>query len=295
MVKLFPAVWLLLSAVGLLGGCERTPRPNPHYVLGEAYEAGGVWWYPRESQDLDETGLAAVYPDKHAGLTTDGEAFTQHALAAAHPTIQLPAIARLTNLQTGRSLLVRINDRGTPTPHRLVQVTQRVAMLLGMQPDGVAQVRLTLLGGPSEAAEQQAGGGPHLPIAAAPRRAVASASLAPPLGVREESGHRLPPAARAAAPVAAEDVPVQLPERVTQVAPAPGRLWVRLGRFQSYQYAAIEQARLARLGAHIEKRSPAEAQAFQVVIGPLGGVAAADAVLDQAIRAGAADARIVVK
>ena len=277
MVKLSPTVWLLLSMVGLFGGCERTPPPTPHYVLGEAYEAGGVWWYPRDSHDLDATGLAAVYPDEHAGLTTDGEAFTQHALAAAHPTIQLPAIARLTNLQTGRSLLVRINDRGTPTPHRLVQVTQRVATLLGMQPNGVAQVRLTLLGGPSEAAEQQAGGGPRLPILAAPRRDVATASLAPPFGVRTESGHRLPRAAAAAAPVAAEAVPGPLPGTVTQFAPRPGRLWVRLGRFQSYQYAAIEQARLARLGARIEKRSPAEAQPFHVVIGPLDGVAAADA------------------
>jgi rare lipoprotein A len=282
-------------AVGtLLAGCQHPPQANPHYVLDRPYQSGGTWWYPRESHDLDETGLAAVYPDDHAPLTTDGEVFGQGALAAAHPTVQLPAIARLTDLETGRSVLVRINDRGTPTPSRLVQVTKRVAALLGMPADGVAQVRLTVLPGPSEAAENRVAGAPHLPIAAAPRGEVSSDNLPPPPGARQENGHAL--LAVAAQPLAtATAVPEQVSETVTQGPPRPGRLWVRLDTFQSYQYAAIEQARLAGLGPRIERTFDGREQSYRVMIGPLGSVAAADVAVDQAVRAGIVDARIVVE
>lgn len=279
----------------LLAGCQNPPpQSNPHYVLDRPYQSGGTWWYPRESHDLDETGLAAVYPDDHPPLTTDGEVFGQGALAAAHPTLQLPAIARLTDLETGRSVLVRINDRGTPTPRRLVQVTKHVAALLGMPEDGVAQMRLTVLPGPSEAAEQRVAGAPRLPIAAAPRGEVSSDSLPPPAGARQESGHAL--LAVAAHPLAtAAATPEHVPETVTQGSPRPGRLWVRLDTFQSYQYAAIEQARLVGLGPHIDRIFDGRAQGYRVMIGPLGSVAAADVAVDQAVRAGVADARIVVE
>ena len=280
----------------LLAGCHKpSPVASPHYVLDSPYQSGGTWWYPRESHELNETGLASVYPDDHPPLTTDGEVFGQGALAAAHPTLQLPAIARLTNLETGRSVLVRINDRGTPTPRRLVQVTKRIAALLGMSADGVAQVRLTVLPGPSEAAEQHVAGGPHLPIEAAPRGAVTSDSLPPPPGARQEGGRTMPAIAaqpQEAAGAAATDI---VPETVTQGPPQPGRLWVRLDTFQSYQYAAIEQARLAGLGSSIVSVFDGREQRFRVMIGPLGSVAAADVAVDRAVRAGIVDARIVVE
>jgi len=283
-------------AIGaLLAGCQPPPpAAEPHYVLDRPYQAGGTWWYPRESHELNETGLAAVYPDGHARLTTDGEVFGQGALTAAHATLQLPAIARLTDMETGRSVLVRINDRGTPTPGRLVQVTQRVAALLGMPADGVAQVRLTVLPGPSEAAEQHVAGTPQLPIATAPRGAVDSANLPPPAGARQESGRAL--LAVAARPIApAAEVADRVPEIVTQGTPQPGRLWVRLDTFRSYQYAAIEQARLAGLAPRIERIFDGREQSYRVMIGPLGSVVAADVAVDQAVRAGIVDARIVVE
>jgi len=286
-------VLLACAAVAWLSGCQRTPAPNPHYVVGQPYQSGGIWWYPRQSYDLNETGLAAVYPDDHPPLTADGEVFSQGALTAAHATLQLPAIARLTDLETGRSVLVRINDRGTPTPARLVQVTRRVAGLLGMSAGGVAQVRLTVLPGPSQAAEQRVPGAPALAIAAAPRGDVASASLPPPPGARQESGHVAP--APAVRPQAGGSLPDHVPEIVTQGPPQPGRLWVRLDSFQSYQYAAVERARLAGLSPRIESAFEGRDESFQVMLGPFGSVAAADAAVEQAVRAGIVDARVVVE
>jgi rare lipoprotein A len=283
--------WMALAA--LLADCQRPTPADPHYVVGAPYQSSGTWWYPRESYSLDETGLAAVYPDNRPPLTTNGEIFSQGALTAAHATLQLPAVARLTDLETGRSVLVRINDRGTPTPNRLVEVTRHVASLLGMPAGGVAQVRLTVLTVPSEAAEQRVPGAPTLPIAAAPIGGVVSASLPPPPGARQESGHAAP--ALATPPATAGNLSDHVAEIVMQGTPQPGRLWVRLDTFQFYQYAAIERAKLEALSPHIDQVFDAQGPAFRVMIGPFGSVAAADAAVDRAIRAGLADARIVVE
>ncbi len=287
--------WGVTAVLCLLAGCTTNePAPHPHYVLGDAYEAGGVWWYPRDSYDFNETGLAAVYSDDHPDLTTDGEAFSQSALAVGQPTLQLPSIARLTNLETGRSVLVRINDRGTPTPGRLLQVTRRTADLLGMERDGATQVRLTVLPVPTEDAEEGVGGAPMPQVAAAPRRDVSSTALAPPPGARQETGRVVVASSLATTPTP-DLSPQPLPETVTQGAPQPGRLWLRLGGFQSYEYAAIQRAKLVGLPVRIEPASDSSGERFRVMAGPFDSVAQADAALYQAIRGGVPDARIVVE
>ena len=283
------------AALCLLAGCAMNePAPQPHYVLGQPYQSGGVWWYPRDSYDFNETGLAAIYSDDHPDLTTDSELFRQSALAAGQPTLQLPSVARLTNLENGRSVLVRINDRGTPTPGRLLQVTRRTADLLGMERNAATQVRLTVLPVPTEAVEEQVGGMPMPRVAAAPQRDVVATTLAPPPGARQESGRTVVASSLAMAPAPALTTQ-PLPETVTQGTPQPGRLWVRLGSFQSYEYAAIQRARLVGLPVRIGSASESSGERFRVMAGPFDSVALADAALYRAIRGGAADARIVVE
>ncbi|MGE0222714.1 MAG: RlpA-like double-psi beta-barrel domain-containing protein [Acetobacteraceae bacterium] len=284
----------LLAAFALVS-CEQPKAPQPRYVLGSAYQAGGVWHYPRESYDLNATGLAAVMPDQHPPLTSNGEAFDQTALAGAHATLQLPAIARLTNLETGLSTVVRINDRGSGSPRRLVEVTQRTADLLRFPPDGVARVRLTVLGNESRDAVEGLAGSPSLAIAAAPRGGVEVAELPPPEGVRRGAARRV-----AAGPAAAEEIPrsvpiLRLPEIITQEPPRPGRLMVRLDTFEEYQYAAIQRAKVIGLGPRIIRISQGRTRQFRVEVGPFDDVARAEAVLDQALAAGIPDARIVVE
>ncbi|MBN8906264.1 MAG: hypothetical protein J0H99_06510, partial [Rhodospirillales bacterium] len=183
------ATSLPLLALAFLFGCAKPgPAPHPHYVVGSPYKASGVWYYPAERAELVETGLAAVLPPNRPALTTNGEVYYPAAMAAAHPTLQLPAIARITDLETGRAVVVRINDRGTGDPHRRVEVTPRVAMLMGMRQDQPAQVRLELLGAESRAAVDGLAGAPSLPVSAAPRGAVQQANLPPPPGMREAGG-----------------------------------------------------------------------------------------------------------
>jgi rare lipoprotein A len=270
-------------------------KPDVHYVLGRPYQAGNIWFYPRETFALDQTGLAAVAKGDSVRLTTDGEVFDQTALAAAHPTIQLPAIAALTNLENGRSVAVRLNDRGSGDPRRLVEVTQRTALLLGMPADGVARVRLRILPNESHAAADALPGAPSLAMTAAPRGGVQVVDLAPLPGVRQANGRALPDAPVAApAEAVSAAPPMRLPETITQTAPQPGQLMVELDTFEEYQYAAVQRAKMSAAGAHIVSIVDGRTHQYRVEVGPLPTVAQADAVLNQALASGIPDARIVV-
>jgi rare lipoprotein A len=276
----------------LVASCHRPPPADPHYVLGAPYEAGGVWYYPRERYEGQETGLATVYSSGHAALTTDGEAFDQTALAAAHQTLQLPVIVRLTNLENGLQVLVRINDRGPATPHRLVEVTRRTATLLRFPGDTAVRVRLEVLPAESHAAVDAVPGTPKLEITAAPRGTVQQTDLPPP-GAAPGSASARTESRQDASPVTAQVA--KLPESVTQDMPAPGQLFIRLGTFQNYEYANIQRARVGGLGADIVSTRNGRTQTHRVIIGPLPTVQQADMVLDQVLRSGVTDARIVVE
>ncbi len=298
------------AAVALLAlstpGCTDAPKPDPHYVLGPPYKVGMLWYYPRESYDLDEAGLAGVAADRRAGLTTDGEVFDQTAMAAASPTLQLPAIVRLTNLDNGLQVTVRVNDRGSGDPHRLIEVSRHVARLLGITGvgapglattgAGVAPVRLQVLTVESRTAADALPGAPHLALTAAPREVVAVTALPAPSGVRQSAAPALPPGAMPAAVADAELVPppMRLPDSVARTVPRPGRLMVHLDSFDTARYAAIQQAKMSTAGARIVASMTGRRHQYRVELGPFQDVAQADAVLDQALARGIPDARIVI-
>ena len=278
----------------LAGSCQKPIPVSPHYVLGAPYQAGGAWYYPRESYEGQQTGLAMVYPPGgHADLTTDGEAFDQTTLAAAHQTLQLPAIARLTNLENGLAVVVRINDRGPATPHRLIEVTRRTASLLRFADDNAVRVRLEVLAAESYAAVDAVPGTPKLEIVTAPLGEVKQSDL-PPIGSAPTLGAPTDVASQQneASGVASA---LRLPEAVEQGAPDPGELFVRLGKFQSYANANMQRQRVAGLGARIVSTREGRVQTHLVIVGPLSTVQQADMVLDQVLESGVTDARIVVE
>ena len=293
--------WRLALLLGLLPAACTPPStaPHPRYVLGAPYQAEGVWHYPQRRLDGVATGLAAIIPPGHPPLTADGEAFDQDALAAASPGLQLPAIVRLTDLDNGRQLEVRVNDRGPADPGRLVAVTRLVARLLGFPASGVAPVRLRVLSGPSQEAAAALPGAPLLAMTAAPVGAVVAAPLPPAGGAPVRIALATAAPAAAAPRAAAGRIRPVLSGQVTQVAVPPGALWVRLGEFSEYQYAAVLAARLAGLHPAIRRDAADREERFIVRIGPFAsgaaGVAAADAMLRRAIGAGVGDARIVVE
>jgi rare lipoprotein A len=289
---------VLAAAIGLTACALLPPGPpaQPHAVVGAPYQIRGIWFYPRERFHFTTTGLAVV-STKTGGLTADGERYDPEALAGANRTLQLPAFVRVTNLENGRALVVRLNDRGPDDPGRLIALTPRAARLLGMGSAPV-RVRMQVLEDRSRELMASLTAPPLLPLAAAPRGAVGQESLAPPDGVRQVRPRPVPaiPTVGATPALASGNTPSFVPSGVVeQEAPDPGRLFVQCGRFSALAYASVMQARLAGLGAHvaIDDSAPPDA-AYQVRIGPFQSTAAADAALDRALRAGVSDARIVV-
>jgi rare lipoprotein A len=292
---------LALAAALLAGiaGCAPPPAgPPPRYMVGQPYQMGGTWSYPRESFDLVETGLATTIADTRAGRrTANGETYDPGALLAAHRTLQLPAVVRVTNLENGLQLDVRVNDRGPAEPGRVLALSRRAAQLLGVT--SPAQIRLAVV---ADASRALAGNlpSPELPrldIAAAPVAAVQREDLAPPPGAaqaRNVREARPMPGGRAEAVQAAApmQVPDRLPETVTRGPARPGRLYVETASFSRRDLA---ERQAARIRGRVEATGPRGRQTFRVRIGPLGSVAEADRALENTLRAGVSEARIVVE
>ena len=157
-MNLFPRARNLpiLVLVGLaLSGCASSPHVaghhgkfrvgRPNYTVAP-YQVNGVWYYPKVDYDYDETGTASWYGEQfNHRPTSDGEIFDMNEVSAAHKTLPLPSVVELTNLQNGRELQLRVNDRGPFVDGRLVDVSRRAAQLLGFERSGTAPVRVRVL------------------------------------------------------------------------------------------------------------------------------------------------------
>lgn len=276
----------------LLVGCADGPS---RYVVGDAYRMGGVWSYPREDFALVETGLATRHPGPPAfGATANGEGWSSQRALAAHRTLQLPAAVTVTNLENGRSLTLRVNDRGPLAPGRVIGLSDHAANLLGLPPGGTAQVRVAVDGDLSRALADVAPGRetPRIAIAAAPRDAVAAESLAPPPGTNAAAA--VGPVERTVSATAPQAVPrdVAFPDSVVQGPARPGRLLVEAATVSSAPAAAAIASRLP--GAWIEAFGPRRDRQYRVRLGPFARAAEADAALEQSLAAGVSGARILV-
>jgi rare lipoprotein A len=307
---------LIAVAVLALAGCAETgsgqkaagqgqTRSAPGYKIGEPYQVKGVWYYPKEDFGYDETGVASWYgPGFHAETTANGEAFDQNELTGAHKTLPLPSLVRVTNLENGRSIIVRINDRGPFVPGRIVDLSRRGAQLLGFEGQGSAKVRVAVLPEESRAVAAaaragQAGvgvadispDGAPKPVAA-PRGAVQVEGATPVRRVAERQAFD-PSQTVAGATVDGRFMPAAV------VADTPvrsnGRLYVQAGAFTVYDNANRLRARLSDLGTtRIDPTMVGQTQYFRVRIGPLSSVEAADSILNQVIEAGNNGARVIV-
>lgn len=116
-------------------------------VVGKPYKVRGKWYHPKEDPSYDRTGLASWYgPNFHGRLTANGEIYDQNHLSAAHTTFPLPSYARVTNKESGKSVVVRVNDRGPFAHNRIIDLSSKAADMLGTKQKGVADVRVEYIG-----------------------------------------------------------------------------------------------------------------------------------------------------
>lgn len=126
---------------------QPVPKGGGVYRVGQPYMVAGRMYYPEDNPHYRADGLASWYGDDfHGRQTANGEVFDLNGISAAHPTLPLPSYVRVTNLSNGRSLIVRVNDRGPYRGDRIIDVSTRAAHLLGFYNQGTAWVRVEYVG-----------------------------------------------------------------------------------------------------------------------------------------------------
>lgn len=132
------------------GAYESSVRPQDvanYQKVGSPYQVNGKWYIPSHEPEYDETGVASWYGDQFNGKqTANGETFDMNEITVAHPTLPLPSLVEVTNLDNGRTIIARANDRGPFASDRLIDVSKRAAILLGFKDKGTANVRVRYVG-----------------------------------------------------------------------------------------------------------------------------------------------------
>ena len=168
-----------------------TVGPGGYRKVGTPYQIAGIWYHPKEDPSYDEVGMASWYgPNFHGRTTANGETYDQYAMTAAHPTLPMPSLVEVTNLANGRTVVLRINDRGPFAKGRIIDVSKAAAEELDFKKQGVTRVRVRVVeedeGPRAEAAPVEAVAQNALPAqsgTAATQQAMASNAVAPPPAV----------------------------------------------------------------------------------------------------------------
>jgi rare lipoprotein A len=144
---------LITAAAASLAACAsvdhgRAPvAASGGYKVGRPYQVNGVWYVPREQPGYNEVGVASWYGQAfHMKATASGELFDMNAVSGAHTTLPLPCIVEVTNLENGRKLRVRVNDRGPFVGDRIIDLSREAARELGYDRQGLAKVRVRYIG-----------------------------------------------------------------------------------------------------------------------------------------------------
>lgn len=266
------ATWLLSACVygsADLGGGKYTQATaitgqGGTYKIGNPYKIMGKWYYPKEDYNYSEVGMASWYGDDfHARTTANGEMFDMNSLTAAHRTLPLPSIVRVTNLENGRSLVLRVNDRGPYAKGRIIDVSKRASQLLGFHTQGTTKVRVEIM--PKES------------------KALKAAILGEELPAETEIVEQEP-----------AEAPVQIGEAGNSVVYPKGSYFVQAGSYSLQSGAQNVAARLNAIGnTNIYYVNINGENYYRVRIGPFGSESEAAVALSKVQNNGIYDAKIV--
>jgi rare lipoprotein A len=325
---------LALVAAALAAGCASSHAPTHrsvtssvergYYKIGEPYEIDGVTYTPAEDWNYDETGIASWYgPDFHGKRTANGELYDMNQVTGAHKTLPMPSLVRVTNLENGRQIIVRVNDRGPYARGRVIDLSRRAAQLLAFERVGTAKVRVQIMARESQALAEAARQGqlavdiagidpdqpPPLPPSTPaytrspePRPvAVAQATAAPTprppdVAVVDEKSfiQRQVPAQK----VKGEDIGgryLPAPQVASVEKVHPTSIFIQAGAFSVAENAERLRTRLGTVTKTDISPAVVSGRTFyRVRIGPIATVDEADQLLARVVGAGAGDARIIV-
>jgi rare lipoprotein A len=312
------AVALLATATACSG---RHPGPavaqRGQYKIGAPYTIDGVTYVPMEEFQHVETGMASWYgPGFHGKYTANGEVYDQTERTAAHRTLQMPSVLRVTNLDSGQSTTVRVNDRGPFARSRILDVSRAAAEELGMIGHGTARVRIEQLEMESQAMKQIAlnGGGPDEQRAAlekyaagrrGPPAVVATAVATPPPPPQPPiTVYPTNPRSPAVTPMEAQGSAgtgftataptVASIASAAASAQAASGFYVQTGAFSNVGNAEKQRDQITSYGSsEISPASSGGREVYRVRLGPYSTQEAAGIVADRLRRSGYGDARVV--
>lgn len=271
-----------------------------NFKVGKPYSVGGTVYRPTETYDYSESGIASWYgPGFHGKKTASGERYDQGELTAAHRTLQMPSLVRVTNLSNGSSVIVRVNDRGPFAKGRIIDVSEKAAKLLGMIGTGTAKVRVDLLAEESRAIADAAKRGQDIrntsyALNAGRQPVMTDASMPRGVAPQEQS---------LAEAASADNVHGHYtngrfyPDAVaTQVPVVPTNIYVQAGAFGVEENAQKLSVKLSSIAhAVVEPVNYSGRTLYKVKLGPLPSVREADSVLTRVLASGHSDAIITVR
>jgi len=284
---------------------------EPGFKIGKPYQIQGVWYYPAENYEYDETGIASWYGAQfHGRRTANGGTYDMNSLTAAHRTLPMPSFVRVTNLENGRSLILKVNDRGPFARGRIIDISRRGAQLLGFHKVGTARVRVQIMADKSRALAsrvksntQLADAGSPITIDRLPKPEVKTVSLSPPPGASSNPGNFGSSAAneiRKNPPVLSRSRAISADPKgddVVSLRPVSRtNIFVQAGAYGQFENANRTKAMLSSLGpVKLTTVLIKGRDLFRVRLGPLGSVAEADKMLQSINQAGFEGARIVIE
>ncbi|MDT7934521.1 MAG: septal ring lytic transglycosylase RlpA family protein [Sphingomonadaceae bacterium] len=291
-----------------------SPAPWDRVVkIGKPYEVMGRSYVPVDDPTYDEVGLASWYgPGFHALSTANGEPYDQDALSAAHKTLPLPSYVEVENLENGRRLVLRVNDRGPFVDGRILDLSRRAARELGVYGPGTARVRVRRVQ-PTEsqvAALKPPHWGDAPVLLAAASSLPASPAARPPAAAQRERESARSAQGEGAAPPAATAPPVAVTAVTTAAAPVVASVEIPAARLAPQQVApqpgavliqvaaVSDEARATWLAGYLSAIAPARiektaAGLHRVRLGPFESRDAAAAALGRVRAAGYGAAWIV--
>jgi rare lipoprotein A len=278
------------------------PWGGGRYHVGKPYEVAGRWFEPKEQPNYDKKGMASWYGEAfNRRKTSNGEWFDMTRLTAAHPTLPLPSYVKVTNLENGREVVVRVNDRGPFVGTRIIDLSKRTAQVLDFKHKGKAEVRVEYIGRAPlndngshlvamnkeldrgtpmrkmiASADRRKGKAPAANAAVAAAKPKKKAAPPPPEPAFETASYE--PEAEVAAPQTAMEV----------------TYFIQLGSFSDPDNAARARDRFAAVWpVQFIEVSGAAGPVFRVRLGPISSSADAETALIDAQSAGYGDARLI--
>lgn len=284
-----------VAAVFLLAGCASEPKEFTYknlpqevkaikadggiYKVGNPYTVMGQSYTPREDYSYSETGMASWYGDDfHNKRTANGETYNMRAITAAHRTLPLPSIVKVTNLENGKSIIARVNDRGPYVKNRIIDVSEKGAELLGYKNKGTTKVKVEIMAAESKALKEAmlSKDNQSKTYAAAMKK-----------GTEDVSQAAVATAYKAETPVAASS-------HVNTAPTESGTFFVQVGAFSDYEKAKEMASSMARFGrVSIYEAYLSKDGVYRVRLGAYKSRDEAMRILDRVLDYGHADVTIV--